>query len=124
MHVNAAFHISLLYGFLLVLARMAGIFIFLPLPGLQAGPDAAKITLAMALTFALYSRWPVVARRQTTSCDSTGWMLAEAGIGLATGLAVAFIIEGWSWPRRPSAPRPALHSHPRSIQTPKRIPRF
>ncbi len=94
MHVNPALHISLLYGFLLVLARMAGIFVFLPLPGLQAGPDAAKITLAIGLTIALYSRWPVVDPVPDSIMRFAGWMLAEAGIGLATGLAVAFIIEG------------------------------
>ncbi len=94
MHGNAAIHASLLYGFLLVLARMAGIFIFLPLPALQAGPSAAKIAMALALTFGLYSRWPVVEPVPTSMVQLAGWMLAEAGIGLATGLAVAFIIEG------------------------------
>ena len=94
MHASPALHASLLYGFLLVLARIAGIFVFLPLPGLKAGPDAAKITLAMGLTIALYSRWPVVDPIPQSMVELAGWMIAEAGIGLATGLAVAFIMEG------------------------------
>jgi flagellar biosynthetic protein FliR len=93
MHGDAAIHASQLYGFLLVLARMAGVFIFLPLPGFKAGPDAAKIALALALTFALYSRWPVSQPAPASMVQLTGWMLAEAGIGLATGLAVSFVIE-------------------------------
>ena len=56
MHSNLAIPTSVLYGFLLVLARISGVFVFLPLPGLQAGPSAAKITLAMILTFGMYSR--------------------------------------------------------------------
>jgi flagellar biosynthetic protein FliR len=93
MRGDAALHASQLYGFLLVLARMSGIFIFLPLPGFKAGPDAAKIALALALTFGLYSRWPIVEPAPANMVQLTGWLLAEAGIGLATGLAVAFIIE-------------------------------
>src|ERR1035438_4522070 len=61
--------------------------------GFKSGPDAAKIGLALALTFALYSRWPVSQPAPASMVQLTGWMLAEAGIGLATGLAVSFIIE-------------------------------
>src|SRR5580658_8624324 len=90
---NPAIPTSVLYGFLLVLARISGVFVFLPLPGLQAGPSAAKITLAMVLTFGMYSRWPVLDPVPGSMLQVSGWMIAEAAIGLATGLAVAFIIE-------------------------------
>jgi flagellar biosynthetic protein FliR len=93
MRGDAAIHASQLYGFLLVLARMTGIFIFLPLPGFKAGPDSAKIALALALTFGLYARWPVVNPVPASMMQLTGWMLAEAGVGLATGLAVGFVLE-------------------------------
>jgi len=93
MPTSPAIHASLLYGFLLVLARMSGIFIFLPLPGFKAGPDAAKIVLAGALTLALFSRWPTL-DPASTMVQLAGWMIVEAAIGLATGLAVAFLIEG------------------------------
>jgi len=93
MHTGPAIPTSVLYGFLLVLARIAGVFIFLPLPGFQAGPSAAKITLAMILTFGMYSRWPVLDPVPSSMLQVAGWMLAEAAIGLATGLAVAFLIE-------------------------------
>ena len=93
MHTSPAIPTSLLYGFLLVLARISGVFVFLPLPGLQAGPSAAKITLAMILTFGMYSRWPALNPVPGSMLQVAGWMLAEAAIGLATGLAVAFLIE-------------------------------
>lgn len=92
--MSPVIHASLLYGFLLVLSRILGIFTFLPLPGLKAGPDAAKFGLALALTFALYARWPILDSPPVGMVQLAGWMLAEAGIGLATGLAVAFVIEG------------------------------
>lgn len=93
MPASAAVSTSVLYAFLLVLARVSGIFIFLPLPGLQAGPSAAKITLAMVLTFGMYSRWPALESVPQSMMQVAGWMLSEAAIGLATGLAVAFLIE-------------------------------
>ena len=93
MHASPAIPTSLLYGFLLVLARISGVFVFLPLPGLQAGPSAAKITLSMVLTFGMYSRWPVLDPVPGSMIQVAGWMIAEAAIGVATGLAVAFIIE-------------------------------
>ncbi len=93
MHLNPAIPTSLLYGFLLVLARISGVFVYLPLPGLQAGPSAAKIVLSMILTFGMYSRWPALSPVPTSMVQIAGWMLAEAAIGLATGLAVGIIIE-------------------------------
>jgi flagellar biosynthesis protein FliR len=60
---------------------------------LKAGPDAAKIGLAMALTFGLYSRWPLLQAPPSNMVQLSGWLLAEGGIGVATGLAVACMIE-------------------------------
>jgi flagellar biosynthesis protein FliR len=94
MHASPVIPASLLYGFLLVLARMAGIFTFLPLPGLNAGPNVAKITLSLALTLALYSRWPVLNTAPASMVQLTGWVLSEAAIGVAIGLAVALLLEG------------------------------
>jgi flagellar biosynthetic protein FliR len=93
MHASPAIPTSVLYGFLLVLARISGVFVFLPLPGLEAGPSAAKITLAMILTFGMYSRWPALDHVPESMLQVAGWMVAEAAIGVATGLAVAFLIE-------------------------------
>jgi len=93
MHGNPTLPVSLLYGFLLVLARVSGIFIFIPLPAFKNGPSAAKILLALALTFALFPLWPKV-DVPATIAQVSGWIFVEAAIGLAAGLAVAFIIEG------------------------------
>jgi len=94
MHGSPALPASLLYGFLLVLARVSGIFVFIPLPTFKNGPSAAKIVLALALTFALFPLWPKVEPVPATIVQVSGWIFVEAAIGLAAGLAVAFIIEG------------------------------
>jgi flagellar biosynthetic protein FliR len=95
MPASPVLHVSALFAFLLVLTRVSGIFVFLPLPGLKAGPDVAKITLSLAFTFALFSQWPAV-NPPSGFGELAGWLLVEAGLGTATGLAVAFIIEGIS----------------------------
>lgn len=94
MHADPTLPASLLFGFLLVLARISGIFLFIPLPALSNGPSAAKIVLALALTFALFPLWPRVEPVPASMFQVTGWVLAEAAVGLAAGLAVAFVIEG------------------------------
>ena len=87
--------VGTLYAFLLVLARVSGIFIFVPLPGIKAGPEAARAVLSVSLTLALASRWPVIDASQVNIMLLTGWILAEAAMGIAVGLAVAFLAEGF-----------------------------
>ena len=83
MHAEPALPAALLYGFLLVLARISGIFIFIPLPTFKNGPSAAKIVLALALTLALFPLWPKVNPVPASILQIAGWVLAEAAIGLA-----------------------------------------
>jgi len=94
MHGDPALPVSLLYGFLLVLARISGVFVFIPLPTFRNGPSAAKIVLALALTFALFPLWPKMQPVPVGLLQMAGWILVEASVGLAAGLAVAFVIEG------------------------------
>src|SRR5215470_6933673 len=49
-----------LMGFLLVLARVGGALIFVPLPGLRGAPEPTRAALAVGLTLALGARWPVI----------------------------------------------------------------
>src|ERR1700674_4877473 len=94
MHGDPALPVSVLYGFLLVVARVSGIFIFIPLPTFKAGPNAAKMVLALAITFALFPLWPKVEPVPATIVQVAGWILVEGAGGLAAGLAVAFVVEG------------------------------
>jgi flagellar biosynthesis protein FliR len=87
--------LATIYAFLLVLARTAGLVLFLPVPGFRNAPDPVRIVLSLALTVALYPVWPVLPRADPSFGTLTAWVLCEAGFGLAAGLAVAFLTEGF-----------------------------
>jgi flagellar biosynthetic protein FliR len=83
-----------LVSFLLVLARVAGAFIYIPLPGIKAGPEPARAVLAVFMTFILFPSWPHMDAQGSIGL-LLGWLLAEAGTGIAVGLVAAFLTEGF-----------------------------
>jgi flagellar biosynthetic protein FliR len=94
MHAEVTFNLSTVYGFLLVLARVSGVIVFVPLPGFSAGPDSSRIVLALALTMTLSPVWPAPVLDGPALGKLLGWMGAEAAFGLTLGVAVAFLLEG------------------------------
>jgi len=83
---------SVLFAFLMVLVRMLGAFVFVPLPVGEAGPSQLRVVLALACTFALYPRWPV-ANPPDSLAQMVVWLVSEAALGVSIGLAVSFISE-------------------------------
>lgn len=81
-----------LFAFLLVFARVAAAVTFLPLPGIQKGPEAPRIVLALAITIALAPVWPP-ARIPEGIGTLAAWICAEAAFGITAGVAVSFLIE-------------------------------
>jgi flagellar biosynthetic protein FliR len=94
MHTELRLALPALYGFLLVLARVAGALVFVPLPGINAGPEPARVVLALGFAVALFPAWPVVAMTEPGFGQLAVWLLAEAAFGLTVGVAVSFLIEG------------------------------
>ncbi len=84
-----------LFGFLLVLARVGGALIFVPAPGLKQGPEPVRAVLAVAIALALYPFWPAPAVNGADAGRVTVWLLAEAAFGVTAGLAVAFLTEAF-----------------------------
>jgi len=84
-----------LYAFLLVLARVSGFVVFLPLPALSAAPGSARIVLSIAITIALFPVWPALGPAEVPFGQLLRWAAAETGFGLAVGLAVLFLVEGF-----------------------------
>jgi flagellar biosynthesis protein FliR len=84
-----------LCAFLLVLARVAGVAAFLPLPGLNSAPGAVRVVLALAVTCALFPAWPSPANSLPSFGQLSVWVFAETGFGLAIGLAVSLLTEGF-----------------------------
>jgi len=87
--------LSTIFAFMLVLARVAGLVAFLPLPGFKAAPNMIRVVFAMAITFALFPVWPALPNELPTFGQLTAMAFSELGFGLAAGLAVAFLTEGF-----------------------------
>ena len=100
MHAELTFQLATLYGFLLALARVSGVIVFAPIPGLPAGPDSSRLVLALAITIALFPAWPTVTGEPGPNSPTlaTGRLLAmicrETLFGVTVGLAIAFLLEG------------------------------
>ena len=90
---NLVFSAGTLYGFLLVLARVGGALVFVPLPGIKGAPDTVRAVLALGFTMALFSRWPVVDTANVGVATLAGWAFSESAIGLAIGVSVAITLE-------------------------------
>ncbi len=66
MHAELTLSASTLIAFILVLSRMVGVFVFVPLPVKEAGPGIARIVFAFATALALFPRWPSIDAREVT----------------------------------------------------------
>jgi flagellar biosynthetic protein FliR len=82
-------------GFLLVLTRVSGAFVFLPLPGVRSGPDMARAALSLGLTMALYPFWPQAASVTPSPGQLLAWLASEAAFGIAAGVIVALLGEAF-----------------------------
>jgi flagellar biosynthetic protein FliR len=93
--MNLSLPLSTLYGFLLVLARVAGLLAFLPVPGLRNAPMIFRAVLAFTITIALSPVWPALPNVSPAIGQLTLWAFSEMGFGMVAGLAVAFLNEGF-----------------------------
>jgi flagellar biosynthetic protein FliR len=87
--------LALVFGFVLVLARVSGALIFVPLPGLHAGPDIARAVLAFSITLALFPLWPHVNLNAPYVGGLVVGMMAELTLGLTIGVAVSVLSESF-----------------------------
>ena len=85
--------LGLLYSFLLVLARVGGALIFVPLPGVKGSPEAVRAALAVGFTLALFARWPAVEASAVGPVTMAAWAVSEAAVGIAIGVPVAIVLE-------------------------------
>jgi flagellar biosynthetic protein FliR len=95
MHGEMVLSTATLLGFLVTLARVSGVFIFVPLPGLHAGFDLARTVLSLSITIALFPYWPQVSGEASGGLLAV-WMVSEAALGIGIGLSVAFMLEGFN----------------------------
>lgn len=94
MRADLTISFSTLIAFALVLARMTGVFAFVPMPVKDVGPGMARVVLSLAATVALFPVWPNVASADPTLGLFTAWMVSEVALGISIGVAVSLISEG------------------------------
>ncbi len=95
MPVEFPLPLSAVLGGALVLARVAGAFSVVPLPGRGAFPAGARIVLSLAITAALLPVWPVVEPAGIRPGMFLAWLLPEIAFGLTVGVAVGMLNEAF-----------------------------
>jgi flagellar biosynthetic protein FliR len=85
-----------LLGFLMVLARVSGALVFVPLPGVRGAAEPARIALALGFTMAMASRWPSLGGAGVSAGTLAGWVAAEAALGIAIGISVGIVLEAFT----------------------------
>lgn len=93
MHANLSISLRAILGFVLVLSRLVGIFVYLPLPGKDTGPSLARIVLAMAMALAIVPFWSLTGIPEPTPSLLVLWVGTELAFGLTIGLLVGFLSE-------------------------------
>jgi flagellar biosynthesis protein FliR len=87
--------LGILYAFLLVLARISGALVFVPLPGMKGIAEQARAAFAIGFTLALMPQWPAIAPPAGTA-QLTSWAAGEAAVGMCIGVAVAIAMEAFT----------------------------
>ena len=85
---------STLLGFLMTLARVAGVFVFVPIPGMGSRSNQARIVLSLSIAMVLFPIWPKPAA-DVSGGQLAGWLITEAALGIGIGLTVGFVLEGF-----------------------------
>ena len=93
MHADIAIPLRLITTFLLVLSRIMGVFVYLPLPGKEAGPSMPRVVLAFATALAVTPYWPSGQMPEPTLGLLILWLSSELALGLTIGLLVGFLSE-------------------------------
>jgi len=91
--VSSFMNDTTLFGFLFMLARISGVFAFLPLAAFRATPDAPKIVLSLAITLMLRAQWKAVPASAMTVGGVVAGLAGEAALGVAIGVSLAIVFE-------------------------------
>ncbi len=93
MPTSLGFPTGAMYAFLLVLSRVSGALVLVPLPGMTAGTEIPRIVAAVSITIALLPSWPAEAGFPPQASTVVLAVLVEAAFGLAIGISVACLSE-------------------------------
>ncbi len=80
-------------GFLLIMARLGGALVFVPVPGARSAVEPARILLVLSLSAALLPVAPKLGMGAVTGGQMLLWLGGEVLIGVAVGVLVGFLSE-------------------------------
>ena len=95
MGADSLFTWPTLFGFLFTLARVSGVFAFLPLAAFRGASNTAKIMLALGFTLLMRGRWTAPVGVEASTGRMVAGIAGEMAIGLAIGLALAIALEAF-----------------------------
>jgi flagellar biosynthetic protein FliR len=93
MRNNIGIPVGTLFAFLFVLARVSGVFVYLPIPGMSASAQPVRAFLSLAITMALFPLWPRGIAPDQGISTLLVTVVSEAALGLAIGVGVALVLE-------------------------------
>ena len=114
------FSISTLLGFLLTLVRVAGVFVFVPVPGLKNVVDPARLLLIVGVAIALFPVWPHPSDRVSAGVLAWRGWFPKRRWAWGSGWRLRSRSKPFCWARKSSVCRPDIRS--RQPSTPRRKP--
>ena len=94
MHTEVTVDFAAVWSFMVVLARVSGFVVLVPLPGFNAAPSAARVILALALSICLAPFGPHVDGASPAGM-LTAWIVTEFLIGFVMSVGVMFLQEAF-----------------------------
>jgi flagellar biosynthetic protein FliR len=96
MPANLTLSFGTLFSFLLVLARVTGALVFIPLPGISSVLAPIRVAFSLGFTLALAPRWPALSNGLPSTGILAAWITAEAALGIAIGVCVSIVVESFT----------------------------
>lgn len=82
-----------LTGFFLMLARLGGMLVYVPIPGMKSAPGVTKVLLAVSLSITLLPVSPAFHIQPSGIGQLAVWLIGEMTFGLIVGLFVGLLAE-------------------------------
>ena len=80
-------------GLFLMLARLGGMLVYVPIPGAKSVPGATKVLLVLSLSVTLLPLTPAFHIQPASIGQMALWLVGEMTFGLMVGLFVGFLAE-------------------------------
>ncbi len=88
---------NIFWSFVLALTRVAGLWVFVPIPGGPATPEVVRVVSSVGLTIVLFPFWPHLPLSSPSIGQILSWMASEAAFGITAGLIMTVLAEAFTF---------------------------